>query len=78
MTVDEPSVYMQVPPPDCFSCFLVAVSNLYPGVYYTFPTPFSIGSHEYSDLRDQQCVGFYFSVDDGLMDGLLFPLEASW
>jgi hypothetical protein len=44
----------QVPPPDCFSCFLVAVSNLYPGVYYTFPTPFSIGSHQHSDLKSQQ------------------------
>lgn len=45
-----------MPPPDCFSCFLMAVSNLYPGVYHTFPTPFSIGSHEHSDLRSQQYV----------------------
>lgn len=49
----------QVPPPDCFSCFLVAVSNLYPGVYHTFPMPFSIGSHEHSDLRAQQYVCVY-------------------
>ena len=49
----------QVPPPDCFSCFLVAVSNLYPGVYHTFATPFSIGSHEHSDLRSQQCVPLF-------------------
>ena len=42
------------PPSDCFSCFLVAVSNRYPSIYHTFPTPFSIGSHEHSDLAADQ------------------------
>ncbi len=47
-------VSYQAPPPDCFSCFLVAVSNRYPSIQYTFPTPFSIGSHEHSDLAADQ------------------------
>jgi len=42
------------PPSDCFSCFLVAVSNRYPSIYHTFPTSFSIGSHEHSDLAAAQ------------------------
>eukprot|EP00624_Nannochloropsis_granulata_P004038 evm.model.NODE_30269_length_19457_cov_23.303541.1 len=42
------------PPSDCFSCFLMAVSNRYPSIYHTFPTSFSIGSHEHSDLAAEQ------------------------
>jgi len=42
------------PPSDCFSCFLVAVSNRYPSIYHTFPSPFSIGSYEHSDLAADQ------------------------
>lgn len=82
----QPPVYTQ-PPPDCFSCFLVAVSNTYPDTFHVvstrglvvntdwgegrkaytnvrtpdiilpprqFPTPFSIGSHEHSDLESEQ------------------------
>jgi len=38
-----------VPPPDFFSCFLIATSNTY-GVRDTFPTPFSILSQGHNDL----------------------------
>lgn len=48
------SVPFAAPPSDCFSCFLVAVSNLYPSLYHIFPTPFSIGSFEHSDLANDQ------------------------
>jgi len=65
--VIETPVPFSVPPPEFSSCFMTAISNTYPGVHSTFPTPFSIVSQSHNDLMS--------SIASSLM--LLGPVESA-